>query len=228
MNLENEIFIKYTPNYKLLKKDNIKFDKNYFYIEKLFMNGDFKATVKISATGTVSGTVFDMENNEEFLPLRVEHSEGSYIGTVREEYIKLLTSIRDKYFCEKYFVSAQGNRIAELINKKYGDKPAFMWEDYPTFGVFKNSETGKWYALIMYINKQKLNENDDSMIEVMNIKLDQNKIPELIKKDGFFPAYHMNKKYWLTLSLDDIINDKDIMKYIDESYQYTIKKKKAK
>ena len=69
----------------------------------------------------------------------------------------------------------------------------------------------------------KLFERDSKVLE--DLKLNKEKIPELIKKNGFYPAYHMNKKYWITLSLNEVIKDEDIMKYLDESYQYTIKNK---
>ena len=101
-----------------------------------------------------------------------------------------------------------------------------MWEDSPSCGVFKNPDNNKWYGIVMFINRLKLGEPSDEPVEVINLKLDSNKIPDLIKKDGIYPAYHMNKKYWVSISLDDTLSDSEIMDYIRESHGYTIQKRK--
>ncbi|MBP3799889.1 MAG: MmcQ/YjbR family DNA-binding protein, partial [Bacilli bacterium] len=40
----------------------------------------------------------------------------------------------------------------------------------------------------------------------------------LLKKKGYYEAYHMNKKSWITIILDDTVSDNDIKKLIDNSY----------
>jgi len=79
---------------------------------------------------------------------------------------------------------------------------------------------------MMYIPWAKLDVKREGWIEVINIKLDKEEIIELLKKDGFYPAWHMNKKSWITLILDETLSDKKIMEYIEESHSYTVKKKK--
>ena len=101
-----------------------------------------------------------------------------------------------------------------------------MWEKFPTFGVYKNPENNKWYGLIMNIERFRLGEESEDFVEVMNLKLDKDKIPDLVKKDGFYSAWHMNKKYWVSLSLDDTLSDAEVMKCIEESHSYTEKKVK--
>ena len=55
----------------------------------------------------------------------------------------------------------------------------------------------------------------------MNIKLLPEKITELLKRKGFYPAYHMNKKNWITIILDETLEDEEIMGYIRKSHQFT-------
>ena len=104
--------------------------------------------------------------------------------------------------------------------KKYYDEPSFEWESYPDFGVFKNKDTKKWYALIMNIDKSKLNDGEGS-IEIVNLKIDENKIKQLLMKKGFYPAYHMNKKYWISVALDETLADEVILELIEESHSFT-------
>lgn len=51
------------------------------------------------------------------------------------------------------------------------------------------------------------------------MKQDFQKIPDLLKKKGFYPAYHMNKKNWVTIILDDTLSDTEIMQYVKTSYR---------
>ena len=44
------------------------------------------------------------------------------------------------------------------------------------------------------------------------------KVIEQLKKEGIYPAYHMNKANWLSIILDDSISDYDIILMINESY----------
>ncbi len=226
MSIETEIFKKYEVELNKLTKYGFIKDKSTYKCEKYFMNKSFLALIEINKSGNVQGKVIDMENQDEYLPLRIENNEGAYIGKVREEYIKILTDIRDNCFNEKYFVSKQGNRICKLIYDNYKDKPQFLWDDSPDCGVFKNPNNNKWYGIIMQVKREKLGEKSSELTEVMNVKLDKETIPELIKKDGYYPAYHMNKTYWITMSLDETLTDEEIFTRIKESHSYTEKSKR--
>ena len=72
----------------------------------------------------------------------------------------------------------------------------------------------------MNINKNKItSENGD--VEIINLKLKEEHILQLLQENGFYKAYHMNKKKWISIILDETLSDEDIFKYIDESYQLT-------
>ena len=70
----------------------------------------------------------------------------------------------------------------------------------------------------MNINKTKLGK-ENIKVEIINVKLNPEKIKQLIIKKGYYPAYHMNKKNWITITLDDTLEDEIIEKLIDESYE---------
>ena len=46
-----------------------------------------------------------------------------------------------------------------------------------------------------------------------------------LKKEGFYKAYHMNKKSWISIILNDTLNNKEIYELIDESYNLINDKK---
>ena len=223
MNIIDDIFKKHTPDFKKLKKYGFRIKDFKYVFEKFFKNNEFKAIVEITFDGKISGKIFETETNDEFLPIKVEAQQGVFVGEIRKEYEKILLDIREKCFIKQFFLFNQANRIANLIIEKYGDTPDFMWDKFVGYGVFKNPDSNKWYGIIMNIDYSKLGLNNKKPVEILNIKLNQEKIQELLKKDGFYPAWHMNKKTWITIALDETLNDKTIMKLIKESYSYTVK-----
>lgn len=72
--------------------------------------------------------------------------------------------------------------------------------------------------------EQKKIRNKKGNVEILNVKLAKDKIPLLLKKKGYYKAYHMNKANWLTIILDETLKDEEIMALIAESHQFTLKK----
>ena len=196
---------------------------NVFMAEKSFMSGDFKAVLTVDENGKLSGEVYDAASNEVYLPLRVENVAG-YALKVRGEYEKLLEEIKQGCFISNLFAGKQANRLVNFIADAYGENPDFPWPKYNNYGVFRNKDTGKWYALIMDITRNKLEAGADNSVEVLNIKLNNDKIADLLQQKGFYPAYHMNKQNWITITLDETLEDKRIFDLLDESRSFTLKK----
>lgn len=217
--MEKEIFKKSEiDTNKLIKYGFIKENNKYVY-RKNILNNSFEIII-IVENNNVKGKIIDKEINEEYLSFRIENQVGEFVSKVRDEYISLLEDIKNKCTMTKSFIYNQSNRIAQKIKELYNDEPEFLWEDN-TSAVFKNKNNKKWYGIIMNINKNKLDEEDKD-VEVLNIKLNEKLIEDLLKKKGFYKAYHMNKKYWISIILDDEVPDEEIINLIQESYNYTV------
>lgn len=220
MNIENEIFKRATVNlenallYGFIKENNI-----YKY-SKEFMNS-FRADIVIDENRFVSSKVFDINTNDEYINFRIEGQNGEFVSKVREEYKNILKDILNNCFENKYFIKEQSNRIANTIKTIYNDEPEFAWEKSPGFGIFRNPKSKKWYGLLMNIDKSKLDKKGSGEVEIINIKLSEEKILELLKSKGFYKAYHMNKKNWISIILDDTLSDDEILDYIKISHSYT-------
>ena len=58
----------------------------------------------------------------------------------------------------------------------------------------------------------------------INVKCDPDKAIELREKYSCVsPGYHMNKRHWNTISVDDSVSGKLIKEWIDHSYKETVK-----
>ena len=103
----------------------------------------------------------------------------------------------------------------------YGTEPEYPWESSPDNAVLRNMMSGKWYAIVMRVKRQILGLDGEGFIDVMNVKCDPILVGSLRLKNGFLPAYHMNKANWLTVSLDGSVPTERIKMLLDMSYRLT-------
>lgn len=219
--IEKDIFKKSSIAYDKLEAFGFKKDGNKYLISKYILNDTFRIDVKIEDNNII-GQIYDLEFNEEYINYRLDNQTGTFVSKIRKEFINFLNDIKINCTYNTYFISSQANRIAHAIFNKYHDNPTFLWDKYPGYGVFRNPKNNKWYGLVININRNKLDEIDEE-IEVINIKIDNLLINELLKKKGFYKAYHMNKNNWVTIILNDTVSDKEILNYIEVSHKYTEK-----
>ena len=219
MNIEKEIFKRGKIDYQKLIQYGFKKDNEIYKYSVNFMNDKFRADITININGQVTGKVWDIKVDDEYTNFRIENNTGEFAGKVKEEYQNVLNDIKDKCFINEDFIYNQTNRIAKYIKDKYNVSPEFPWDSSPGCGVFR-CPNNKWFGLIMNIDESKLNTHSGE-VEIINIKA--NNITELIKKEGYYRAYHMNKEKWLTILLNDTVKDDEIFALIDESYNLVYK-----
>ena len=70
----------------------------------------------------------------------------------------------------------------------------------------------------MSITYKQLGLTSSQKIDVINIKCSSETIEKLIDYKTFFPAYHMNKKYWMSIVLSDSLDMELFTKLLKESY----------
>ena len=216
LNIENEIFKRTKINYNnLIKYGFKKYNNNYIY-ENNILNEQFKVIIEIDSNGKVNGKIIDLLSDEEYLLYRTQ-STGEFVGRIRVLYKNMLTDIRIKCCEKEYFIFNQTNRIAKYVLNKYNNEPEFLWDKFPGCAVFRNNESNKWYGIICNIDLSKIDKGTGE-VEIINVKLDKEKIMNLLKRKGFYKAYHSNKEKWISILLDNTVPDKEIFDLIDESY----------
>jgi len=95
MKIEEKVFErkKFIPE-KLLKYGFCEVGDGYEY-KTDFMNGEFQASIFVTKEGKASGKVIDVMNDEEYSRLQAENCSDSYVISVQNAYIELLTSIAE-------------------------------------------------------------------------------------------------------------------------------------
>jgi len=101
----------------------------------------------------------------------------------------------------------------------------FPWLSAPSFAVYRHQSNNKWFAVIMEIPKSKLGLEEEGSINVVNLKCDPLLIGSLILDKGIYPAYHMSKTHWLTVCLDETVEEEKIKWLVDLSFELTDKKR---
>ena len=213
--MENEIFKKCKPNFKKIEEYGFERKNNYYIFEKYFLDNDFKAIITINEDGLVRGEVIDLQFDEEYKNIKTEMN-GKFVNKVRNIYLDILNDIKKNCFDESYFIFDQTNRVNKYIKKRYNCEPEFLWKKFPKYAVYRNKKNNKWFGIIMNLELSKL-EKGSGEVEIINIKLNRDKVKKLLSKKGFFEVYHMNKVDWISIILNDTLYDEEIFLLIDES-----------
>lgn len=99
-----------------------------------------------------------------------------------------------------------------MVLDTYGVQADYPFEDDLVTGVFRHTDTGKWFALAMNITERKIREGD-RRVDVVNLKIPPEIIESIVGVEvGIYPAYHMNKLHWITVALDDC--DPDMLSWL--------------
>ena len=99
-------------------------------------------------------------------------------------------------------------------------------EDFET-AVIRHADNRKWYALVMQIPRRKFGFDSDEIIDVVNLKLPIEMFGSFGAGDGVYPAYHMNKRHWISVILPDAAED--LVEFlVNVSFETTKDKKKHK
>jgi len=220
MSIESEVF----------KRRKISFDKllafgfskvgEVYALNRVFYP-NFIAVLTVSEAGKVHGSVRDAEFGDEYVNFRLDDCAAFATG-VKNSYISFLEEVRDATSDPLPFLTPQANRIASAVMEKYGVLPEFLWQRYPNYGVFRRSESGKWFGIIMDLDRSKVAHGEMGETDVLNLKADS-RVEEFISH-GAYPCFHMSQKYWVSLLLDDRVSDDEILEMLD--WSYTLVKKK--
>ncbi len=208
---------------KLITYGFIKNGEEYRFKKDIFDN-QFEININISITNDIcSSYLIDKISNEEYILVDVEQSTGEFVGKVREEYKREIDTFIKNCTVSNVFKYEQTKQVIEYIRTKYGDELEFLWEKYDNNAIWRNKENQKWYGVLLTIPESKLGIDSDRIVEIIVLRFAKEEISGIIDDVVIFPGYHMNKKSWITIKLDDSLKIEKIFKFIDNSYELNIK-----
>ena len=216
-----EIFKAYQFISKKAKEYGFVENQGLWTYNSTILQGDFLMRV-IVVDGDLSFQVFDQETGDLYHQVHMESMRGTFVGSVREACLEVLYDIRKSCFEVQEFLCPQTKRIMTLVQAKYENQLEYLWEKSPDTAVLRHEENQKWYAILMRIPWDRLDKGREGLVEAVNLKHDQ--VADLLSQDGIYPAFHMNKRYWISLPLDDTLTDEKVLELFERSWFLTSKK----
>lgn len=217
MTIEEEVFARHRVLEDRLEPYGFTKENETFVYKSDLPEEDFKMI--ITYDGSFSGRIIDQAIGEEYTNFRIMNATGFSAG-IREQYRAILLDIREKCCLNRYFRTPQAQRTNNYIFDTYKGQPEFLWPSIPTYGAYRLKGSKKWYAIIGSVPLYKVDSSSDSAesVEVINVKVDSAKIGEILSTKGYYPAFHMNKKCWVSIILDETLPDTEIQRRIADSY----------
>lgn len=190
---------------------NYQNEKEYF-IERKIVDSDF--TLKLVYTDDKAEvTVFDEEGSE-YILFNVRNSEGSFLSEIREKAEKTLESIRDNCFN----AADLREKIFDFVKEEFNTVPVHPFADDDDSTTLNTEVRNKWYAIIMNIPYKSMGIDSEGKCDVINLKADPERIPDLTDNIHIYPAYHMNKKHWISVLLNEGCDIESLKGLIRNSY----------
>lgn len=203
-------------NDDLIKYGFNKTDDGYFL--KKILNNDFYAVIYISQS-KITAEVFENSTDDKYALLDVQSAQGAFVGGLREQVKNLIGVIKHNCFTSKDLK----NQYVEWIEEEIGVKGDYPWEDDNNAAVYR-CQNNKWFALIMKIKFKNLGFESDEPVWAVNLKADKEIIPQLVDNKSIFPAWHMNKKYWITVILTAVTDFEKLKELTLKSHSLVEKK----
>ena len=92
--------------------------------------------------------------------------------------------------------------LEAYLSETYSAEADRPWAKYPDYLVFRHRGNRKWFALLMTVSRKALGLPGDGALDIVNVKCDPLLTGSFREMPGIYPAYHMNKAGWLSVSLD--------------------------
>lgn len=212
------IFKRKKLNRNKLKQYGFKYDGEFYSFQQEIMNSSFTLYITIGENEIPDTKLIEKETNDEYV-LYKTNAQGTFVGHIRAEIENVLNQIADTCYETAVFKTRQAQMLIEFVRKTYGDELEFLWTKFPDNAIWRRKDNKKWYGAILTVQRKKLGLDSDEVVEIIDLRLQPELMQELISIKNYYPGWHMNKKSWYTMILDDSIPDKELCQRVLESYE---------
>ena len=120
------------------------------------------------------------------------------------------------------YQNPQTLRLLDFVKTNYNTEPEFLWTRFPNTSVLRNLGNRKWYGVVNSISANKIGIDSDKIVEIVNVRFSKGEAPEIVGNvAGIYPAWHMNKRNWITIILDDTLSDDQLFGLVDQSFEFS-------
>ncbi|WP_036730557.1 MmcQ/YjbR family DNA-binding protein [Peptoniphilus mikwangii] len=211
--LYNSIFKDNIFNQSMALKYGFKKENNHYLLQKEIGIGGFLVKFEIWDK-QFKVTILEKPDMVEYLPFEVYNTSGEFVSKIRFEVDLLIDEIVDLCFNS---ISVR-KELLRYVMDEFGTIPEKPWDNYDSYCTLKTNLSKKWYGVFMIIPGSYLGIKKNENVDVLNIKLEPDEVKKLIDNKQYFPAYHMNKKHWITILLNRNTDLNIIKELISKSF----------
>lgn len=201
-----------------LQNFGFKKEEDSYVIKKNLEDSGFYTVIKINSS-SITAAAFDSETDERYVLLDMASANGSFTGNLRMQITHYMQKIQQECF----LVTDLYSKYIAYLQETYNCSQDFPW-DGDDASVFR-CKNNKWFALVMNVSFKSLGFTSEEKVWVVNLKHDAENIPKIIDKKSVFPAYHMVKKYWITVLLTSVTDFEQLCELTARSFELVNKKK---
>lgn len=220
--LETAIFGNARLNEASLTSYSFALEDDKYVYRKPILNNEFELTVYVKKSGDVDSNLTDLATGDPYVLYKLPSAHGEYVTAIRDEIKEVLKDIRDHCFVKGYHTTDAFFFLCDYCHDHYGEELEYLWDDENC--ILRRSDNRKWYAVIMRVSLTKLGLNEDRIASVLALRGN----PDEIDMRTLFPGYHLNKKSWVSMILDERSSKEEIVQRIETSRGLALGKKKGK
>jgi predicted DNA-binding protein (MmcQ/YjbR family) len=215
------LLARHKVNPSLLEQEGFCRDNGVYRCRKSFADPNFYALFLLSED-RFDVKVYETSFNEEYIPFTLKSVQTPLVAGLREQVNAWVQAILATAFDQNDMKS----RLLAYGKEKYGSEPEHPFDEdpYQAATVLRIAKGGRWYALFMGVKAKAMGFKDEGEVDVVNLKADPEAMSFIIDNRHFFPAYHMNKKLWISIVLDETTPWEKTIALLDASYALVIKK----
>lgn len=214
----DELFENRTSVPKALSDHGFTIEDGRYVLNHPIPGGRFILNISI-CNDIVSTELTDMLSREGYI-MHVTDSDPEGMNIARE-CRRVLRDISVRCFTSNVFIMEQSQEVLRYAMERYGDMPEFLWKRSPDNAILRRRGSGKWYAALLKVKGSRIGLDTDEKVEILNLKADGMGMPAV---DGeiFLPGYHMNKKSWYTVVMNNSVEMDSLKMLIDTSHRMAV------
>ena len=190
-----------------------------YQFRTLIMQGQFELTLTLNVDDGLNTELTDTSTGEAYVLHLAPRAQGQFVGQVVQAYQDVLHKVEQDCYDNDVFKSSQERNLITQIKDLYGDELEFLWSKFLQNAVWRRADTHKWYGALLTVTTDKLAlPGATHTVTVLDLRARPNDLVTLIDGQHYLPGYHMNKKHWYSIVLDDTVPLATIMERVRDSY----------
>lgn len=234
------IFRSAVPDYSKFRKFGFEKQGDAYVCKKPLSETGFYTLLTVHGE-KLSAEVYESDDDfadSKYALFDVESANGSFVSQIRAQVQNIVEDFRLACFES----TDLHKKYTQFLQKEFNCTPDFPWtapeNSTETESAFKSARyddyavyrcpNNKWFALVMNISYKNLGFENDEEVFVVNLKADPENIRVVVDRKSVFPAYHMNKKHWITVLLTGVTDFDMLCDLTRQSFELVNGKKTSK